>query len=96
MPTNDLTPYIGRRCQLMVDCPACGGTHVREGLIARARTPGDLLIDGFAVTPGDVRALVALPVGDVDGPEVDRRVFNLVVLSGLALAAVSALRLATG
>lgn len=96
MATHDLTPYFGRRCRMMVDCPACGGTHVREGLIARARTPGDLLIDGVSVTFGEVRALVALPASDPESPAIDRRLFDLVLLSGVALATMSALRLLVG
>jgi hypothetical protein len=74
----------------MVECPACGGTHVHEGTIALSSRPGEILLDGHTYSLGQVRAVVTLP--ESDGVAIPRPVFDLVFLAGLALAAITALR----
>jgi hypothetical protein len=86
----DLSPMLGRRCQLMVQCPTCGGTHVHEGTVSLSSLPGEIRVDGHTYSLGQVRAVLALTEPD-DGA-IPRRVFDLVFLSGVALAALSALR----
>jgi hypothetical protein len=88
--SRELNSLLGRRCQLMVHCPACGGTHVHEGTIALARSPGEIQVDGHSYALGQVRAVVTLP--EPDGAMIPRRIFDLAFISGLVLAAFSALR----
>jgi hypothetical protein len=90
MRTGDITALIGQRCQLMVQCSVCGGAHVHEGTVSLARQPGEIEVGGARVTLDDVRAVLALP--DAEGKVVSRKVFDLVLLGGFALAAFSALR----
>lgn len=75
----------------MVQCAACGGTHVHEGMMSLSPRPGEIEMDGRTYALGQVRAVLALPEADV--PAIPRRVFDLALLSGVALAALSAFRL---
>lgn len=81
---------LGRRCQLMVQCSVCGGAHVHEGTVSLARQPGEIEVGGARFALRDVRAVLALP--EPEGTVVPRRIVDLVLLGGLALAAFSALR----
>lgn len=89
--TRELNSLLGHRCQLMVQCPACGGTHVHEGTVSLSSRPGEIQIDGRDYALGQVRAVLAL--SEPTGTEVPRRVFDLIFLSGIGLAALSAFRL---
>jgi hypothetical protein len=91
--TRELDSLLGHRCQLMVYCAACGGTHVHEGTISLSPRPGEIQIDGHTYPVGQVRAVLAL--SEPEGTAVPRATFDLVLLSGVALAALSALRLWT-
>ena len=94
MPACDLSSYLGRRCQMMVHCTACGGTHVHEGTLATTGRPGELLVDGRAFPLSAIRALVMVSTPDAEPePTISRGLYNLVWLSGIALAALTALRL---
>lgn len=75
----------------MVQCPACGGTHVHEGTVSLASLPGEIQVDGHTYAVGQVRAALALT--EPEQVTISRRTFDLVLLSGIALAALSALRL---
>jgi hypothetical protein len=90
MRCHDLTALLGRRCQLMVDCSVCGGSHVHEGTVTLARQPGEIDVDGARYPLRDVRAVLALPEGE--SRTISRAMFDLVLLGGFALAAFSALR----
>ena len=93
MQTTDLTPYLGRRCQLMVQCAACGRTHVHEGTLGAASRPGELQIAGRTYEVTQVRALVLAPCeGDASSTLVSRPLFGLALFSGLGLALLTALR----
>lgn len=74
----------------MVQCPACGGTHVHEGTVSLASLPGEIQVDGHTYAVGQVRAALAL--SEPDKATISRRTYDLVLLSGVALAALSALR----
>ncbi|MGE0544620.1 MAG: hypothetical protein AB7R89_31055 [Dehalococcoidia bacterium] len=74
----------------MVQCPACGGTHVHEGTVSLASLPGEIQVDGHTYALGQVRAVLALT--EPERATISRRMYDLVVLSGVALAALSALR----
>jgi hypothetical protein len=92
---TDITPYLGRRCQVMVACPTCGGAHTHEGTLAPARGPGELQLDGQHFALNQIRALVPSQTdddGDARSITVSARTFNLVLQAGLLLAALSALR----
>jgi hypothetical protein len=92
--TTDLAPYLGRRCQLMVQCAACGRTHVHEGTLGAAARPGELQIAGWTYEVTQVRALVLAPSdGDADTTAIPRAPFNLALVAGLGLALLTALRI---
>jgi hypothetical protein len=74
----------------MVQCPACGGTHVHEGTVSLSSLPGEIQVDGHTYSVGQVRAVLAL--SEPDAATISRRMFDLVILSGVAFAALSALR----
>jgi hypothetical protein len=89
----EIAPYLGRRCRMMVQCPACGNTHVHEGTLAAAALPGEVQLDGHAYAISRIRALTAA------GPEpagrqrvVPPSLMNLVWQVGLLLMALSAAR----
>ena len=91
--TLDLAPYLGRRCQMMVQCAACGRTHVHEGTLGTAPRPGELEIAGRNYDVTQVRALVLAPSdGEATTALVSRPLFNLALLSGLALALFTVVR----
>jgi hypothetical protein len=93
---TDLAPYLGRRCQLMVQCSACGQTHVHEGTLGVTARPGEVEIVGQVYEFTQVRALV-LAHGDGEPPRaVSRSFFNVVLGSGLVLALLTALRVLGG
>ena len=95
VPARDLSPFLGRRCQMMVQCTACGGTHVHEGTLAATGRPGELLVDGRSFPLTAIRALVTVSTPDAEPePTISRGLYNLAWLSGIALAALTALRLA--
>ncbi len=95
MSACDLSPYLGRRCQMMVHCTACGGTQVHEGTLAATGRPGELLVDGRLFPLTAIRALVTVSTPDADPePTISRGLYNLIWLSGIALTALTALRLA--
>ena len=96
MQRTELAPYLGRRCQVMVECDACGGTHTHEGTLAAARKPGELEIDGRTYPYGRVRALVLAP-SEGEGAElgVPRTAWNVALIAGVALAVVEVLRVMT-
>ena len=91
---QDILPYLGRRCQMMVCCDACGGVHVHEGTLAVARKPGEVQLDGRSFTLRQIRALVASPTMDAtrEDASISRRAFNLLWQAGVLLAALSAFR----
>jgi hypothetical protein len=89
----EIAPYLGRRCRMMVQCPACGGTHVHEGTLDVAPLPGEVQLDGHAYAIGQIRALTS--AGSEPGRRergVPRPVFDLVWQAGLLLMALSAAR----
>lgn len=92
---HDITPYLGRRCRVMVDCAICGGTHVHEGTLSIARQPGAIAVGGHTYSLGQIRALATAPGAD-PLPEtrgVPRPLFDLVWQAGLLLMGLSAARL---
>ena len=97
MQVADLAPYFGRRCQMMVQCAACGRTHTHEGTLSAARRPGELAIDGRIYQYAEIRALVLAPV-EWDGATagVSRPSYMATLFAGVALALLCALRLAGG
>lgn len=93
MQTLDLAPYLGRRCQVMVQCAACGRTHVHEGTLGAAQRPGELEIAGRNYDVTQVRALVLVPCdGEVATALISRPLVNLALLSGLGLALLALVR----
>ena len=90
--TTDLAPFLGRRCQLMVQCTACGRTHVHEGTLGAARRPGELQIAGRTYEVTQVRALVLAPSDGDAATAVSRSLFNLALFAGLGLALLTAVR----
>ncbi len=78
----------------MVDCPACGGLHVHEGMVSLAREPGAIKVDGRSLPLGQVRAVLALPSQEAENSAIPRRLFDLAFLGGLALTAFTLLHLA--
>lgn len=64
MPSREIAQYLGRRCQVMVSCPACGETHVHEGTLNAARLPGEVQLNGHAYPLAEIRALIASPNAD--------------------------------
>jgi hypothetical protein len=92
--TTDLAPYLGRRCQLMVQCAACGRTHVHEGTLGVAPRPGELQIAGRTYEVSQVRALILAPSdGDANTTLIPRALLNLALFSGLGLALLTAVRI---
>ncbi|MGE3597974.1 MAG: hypothetical protein AB7N70_20710 [Dehalococcoidia bacterium] len=55
-----------------------------------ASLPGEIQVDGHTYALGQVRAVLALT--EPERATISRRMYDLVVLSGVALAALSALR----
>ena len=93
MRLRDIGPYIGRRCQMMVQCRACGGTHVHEGTLDVARRPGEVQLDGYCFLLSEIRALVAAPLSEGDELRtVNLPRADLLWRALLLLAALSALR----
>jgi len=93
MRLSEIAPYLGRRCRMMVQCPACGSTHVHEGTLNVAAQPGEVQLDGHAYAVGQIRALTAAgpePADDRRG--IPRPLFNLLWQAGLLLMALSAAR----
>ncbi len=66
MSTHELTQFVGRHCQVMVDCPACGRTHGHEGKLALSRRPGEIEVDGHVFDLTEVRALHPAPVSETE------------------------------
>lgn len=95
MQKTDLRSFLGHRCQLMVECLACGGTHVHEGMLAAAREPGELQIDGRSYPFNQVRALISAPATEIDPAPamIARPALDVAVIAGVALAALTVLRL---
>jgi len=75
----------------MVQCNACGGVHVHEGTVSLAHQPGEIEVDGHRYALRDVRAVIALP--EPEGAAIPRATFDLMLVGGLALAALSVLQL---
>ena len=90
---HELTALVGRYCQVMVDCPACGRLHVHEGTVSLAREPGAITVDGRSLPLGQVRAVLAVPPSENEGVGIPRRVVDLAFVGGLAFAALTLLRL---
>ena len=94
MRFRDLSPFIGRHCQLMVDCDACGGTHVHEGTLALARQPGEVQLGGRSYPVHQIRALVDVPATEAaaEGITISMRAFQMLWQAGLLLAMLAAAR----
>ena len=90
---HDLTALVGRYCQVMIDCRACGRLHVHEGTVSLAREPGAIVVDGRSLPLGQVRALVAVPAPELESAAIPRRLVDLAFVGGLALTALTLLRL---
>lgn len=89
----EIAPYLGRRCRMMVQCPACGGTHVHEGKLDAAALPGEVRLDGHAYAVGQIRALTATGPEPADHKRgIPRQVFDLLWQAGVLLMALSAAR----
>jgi hypothetical protein len=95
MRLQDIAPYLGRRCQMMVECPVCGGTHVHEGTLGVARQPGEVEVAGHAYSLGQIRALTPAPGAEpLDRTlAIPRPLFDLVWQAGLLLLGLSAARI---
>lgn len=97
MQAADLAPFLGRRCQVMVQCAACGRTHTHEGALMATQQPGELSVDGRTYQYTQVRALVLAPVdGEAPAVAVSRPFVVVVIWAGVALALLSAVRLFGG
>lgn len=96
MPSREIAPYLGRRCQVMVSCPACGETHVHEGTLNAARQPGEVQLDGRAYPLSEIRALIASPGAEAPSAwRVSDRVMTALWQAAtllMCLSAVHALR----
>lgn len=94
MALHDLSTYIGRRCRVVVHCPACGGLHTHEGTLAVSRRPGEVQLDGQQFTLGQIRAVSAVPGLETSGDSllISGRAFNLLLQAGALLATLTALR----
>lgn len=97
MSTHELTQFVGRHCQVMVDCPACGRTHGHEGKLALSRRPGEIEVDGHVFELTEVRALNPAPVseGDSNGILISAPVLRFAIQAMVILSMLAALRAST-
>jgi hypothetical protein len=83
----------------MVQCQACGGTHVHEGTLNVSRQPGEVQLGGQQFTLNQIRALAPAPVLErpaESGVALPGWAFNLLLQAGIALTALSLLRALAG
>ena len=74
----------------MVNCQACGRTHVHEGTLAVSRQAGEVQLNEQKFMLSQIRALSAVPVLDSsDGASISGRAFGLLWQVVLLLAALS-------
>jgi len=94
MPLHDVVPYLGSRCQVMLRCLACGGTHTHDGTLTAGRGPGELQLGSVTFRVDQVRALVQEVRHAEQGADTTvfaRQTVNLLLQGGFLLAALSAL-----
>jgi hypothetical protein len=54
MTVDELTPYLGRRCNLRLRCRGCGGTHVLCGTPRAGKHVGDFVLNRYTFDVEDV------------------------------------------
>jgi hypothetical protein len=54
MTPDELTPYLGRRCNLRLRCRGCGSRHVLQGTPRAGKHIGDFVLDGYIFDVDDV------------------------------------------
>ncbi len=59
MALDEMKPFLGRPCQVVVRCRACGGRHTRHGQLKPGQRDGDLLLSGFVYSPDEVVSIQA-------------------------------------
>jgi hypothetical protein len=91
MPLQDLTPYLGQRCQVMLDCAVCGRTHTHEGTLAISRRPGEFELGGHTFDLSQIRALHPTLEQRSDAIILSGRAVSLLWQAALLLAAFSLL-----
>lgn len=53
MLIEELQPFLGRDCNAVVRCRACGREHTLNGRLTAGATRGDLLLSGCSYSPDD-------------------------------------------
>lgn len=59
MAFDDIQPFLGRDCSVVVRCRACGHEHARSGRLLAGPARGDLMLAGSAYNPDDVVSISA-------------------------------------
>jgi hypothetical protein len=54
MALEEMRPYLGRRCHVVVRSRACGGRHTRYGRLVCGQCAGDLVLAGVVYSPDEV------------------------------------------